>query len=364
MPLSLLDTNLRLLDGKLQSLLDSAYFDQRVVRYIGALREIITQLMDPKLKIDNAVRSFVSLEVWKATEFIAGSAPRLQPYEMVYGLQRAVGEWFDAQKHGVVKPPLIVTTLVQEANFYFQSVNPVFETVVRDHLGSPIEYEIVQIALPDVYRRKPLYSVALYHELGHFMDTRFSISENVDVLQPGLALPSMSAPAGTLAPHEKALRLRHLREYFADLFAACYCGFAIKRFLEGFAPYSGSSPTHPATYDRIQVIHAFLTDTQHSLIDAFNSALRARAQPLLQPRFRRPDLESCFDAIRPVPIESNEEVYGVLEGAWDYLDRAAEKQKEPWKSLDDMDIERIINDLVEKSIRNRMITEQWTHETC
>jgi hypothetical protein len=362
MPLSLLDTNLRLLDGKLQSLRDSAYFDQRVLRYIAALRLIIEKLTDQKLKIDNAVRSFVSLEVWKATEFIAGSAPRLQPYEMVYGLQLAVGEWFAAQKHGSVKPPLIVTSLVQEANFFFQSVNPVFETFVRDHLGTPIEYEIVQIALPDVYRRKPLYSVALFHELGHFMDTRFSISENVDVLQPGLALPSMSAPTGTLAQQQRASRLHHFREYFADLFAACYCGFAIKRFLEGFAPYSGPSRTHPATYDRIQVINAFLTNKRHSLVDAFNSALRARAQPLLNRRFKRPALKSCFDAIRPVPIRSNEQVYGVLEGAWEYLDRADDKKKEPWKSLENMEIERIINDLVEKSIRNRMIIEQWSHE--
>ena len=64
-----------------------------------------------------------------------------------------------------------------------------------------------------------------------------------------------------------------------------------------------------------------------------------------------------------MPIRSNEEVHGILVGAWEYLDNAAEKQKEPWKSLDDMEIERVINDLVEKSIRNRMILEQWAHGT-
>jgi len=360
MPLSLLDTNLRLLDSKLQALHDTAYFDKRVLRYIKALRGIISKLVNPSLKIDNAVRTFASAQVWCATEFIAGSAPRLQPYEMVYGLQIAVTEWFAVQKHGTVKPPLIVTSLVQEPNFFFQSVSPAFETMLRDHLGSSIEYEIVQIKLPDVYRQKPLYSVALYHELGHFVDLRFSISENIDVLFPGLALPSMSAPSGTLSQAEKLIRLRHLREYFADLFAACYCGFSIKRFLEGFAAHSGPSPSHPATYDRIQAIHGLLTGTRHSLVDAFNTALTARAQPLLQPRFTRPALESCFDAIRPVPIRSHAEVHGVLEGAWDYLDRAVERKKEPWKSLEETDIERVINDLVEKSVRNHMILEQWT----
>lgn len=364
MPHSLLDTNLRLLDSKLQTLRDTAYFDKRVLRYIAALRTIIAKLIDPKIKLDAAVRVFVGTQVWSATEFIAGSAPRLQPYEMIYGLQHAVVEWFVAQKHGGVKSPLIVTSLVQEPNFYFKSVSPNFEENLRNHLSTTIEYEIVQIKLPDVYRQKPLYSVALYHELGHFIDTRFAISENVDVLRPDLALPSMSAPTGTLTPTQKLIRLLHLREYFADLFAACYCGAAIKRFLEGFAPNSGPSPTHPATYDRIQVINALLTGTAHSLIEAFNLALKARAQPLLQLRFSRPAVDKCFDAIRPVPLGSDQEVYGVLDAAWEYLDRAAERRAEPWKSLDDLEIERVINDLVEKSIRNRMILEQWSHETA
>lgn len=362
MPHSLLNTNLQLLDRKLQSLRDTAYFNQRVLHYADSLRAIIAKLVDPAVKLDDAIRVFVGAQVWDATEFIAGSAPRLQPYEMVYGLQCAVTEWFAAQKHGV-KPPLIMTSLIQEANFYFKSISPDFDDVLRNHLSTSIDYEIVQIKLPEVYRQKPLYSVALYHELGHFIDQRFVIAQNVEVLCPTLALPSMSAPVATMTTMERASRLFHLREYFADLFAACYCGSAIKRFLEGFAPSNGPSYSHPATYDRIQVVHSLLTGTKHTLIDAFNLALKARAQPLLQARFSRPTLDACFDAIRPVPITSDAEVHGVLDAAWAYLDRAAERNTEPWKSLDDLEIERVINDLVEKSIRNRMILEQWSCET-
>jgi hypothetical protein len=362
MPHSLLNTNLQLLDSKLQHLHDTAYFDQRVLRYIDSLRTIIAKLIDPHIKLDDAIRVFVGTQVWSATEFIAGSAPRLQPYEMVYGLQCAVAEWFAAQKHGV-KPPLIMTSLIQEANFYFKSISPDFDDVLRNHLSTSIDYEIVQIKLPEVYRQKPLYTVALYHELGHFTDMRFVIAQNVEVLCPDLTLPSMSAPTATMTGMEKAGRLLHIREYFADLFAACYCGGAIKRFLEGFAPSSGPSFSHPATYDRIQVVQALLEGKPHSLIEAFNLALKARAQPLLQPRFSRPALDASFDAIRPVPLTSDAEVHGVLDSAWEYLDRAAERSAEPWKNLDDLEIERVINDLVEKSIRNRMILEQWSRET-
>lgn len=360
MPHSLLNTNLQLLDNKLQELRDTTYFDRRVVHYIDSLKAIIQKLFDPRVPLDDRIRRLFVFNVWQATEFIAGSAPRLQPYEMVYGLQRAIAEWLGNKDAGS-RQPLIVTNLIQEPNFYFQGVRPIFYDTLAA-LGTPIEYEIIQIKLPELYRRKPLYSVALYHELGHFIDLHFSISENVDVLFPEFALPGMSVPTGGLSADAKKIRLYHLREYFADLFAACYCGTAIKRFLEDFAPDLGASPTHPEGYNRLQVIGALLNRKKHALIDAFNKALSARSQPSLGIRFSRPLVDDCFTDIRPVTLNSDAEVFGVLDSAWEYLDRAAEKNADPWRKLDESEIERVINDLVEKSIRNRMITEQW--KTC
>ncbi len=362
MPHSLFNTNLKLLESKLQDLRDTAYFDSRVLRYIAALQQVIAKLTDPTTNLADETRAFVAFEVWNATEFIAGSAPRLQPYEMIYGLRCAVREWFAAGNFGA-KPLLIVTSLVQEPNFYFKSTNPNFNTILEANLRVSIEYEIVQIKLPDIYRRKPLYTVALYHELGHFIDTRFAISEYVGVFRPRLALPGLPPATSALTPRQKEqIRLFHLREYFADLFAACYCGGAMKRFLEGFAPHSGSSATHPATCDRIQVVQALLEGREHNLVAAFNAALAARQQPGLRTRFIRPDTDACFDAIRPATLDSDAEVHGILDAAWEYLDRAAEQKTGPWGNLDDLEIERVINDLVEKSIRNRMIVEQWSHE--
>jgi hypothetical protein len=361
MPHSLLNTNLRLLERKLQSLRDTAYFDRRVIDYIASLQKIVPLLVDPSVRLDERVKGMVGREIWRATEFIAGSGPRVQPYEMVYGLQCAVQEWFVTQANNV-KPPLIVTSLIQEPNFYFQSVRPDFHAVLKDKLQVAIDYEIIQIKLPDLYRQKPLYSVALYHELGHFLDMRFEISRNVEVINPSLTLPSLTFPPGKIAPSVvKQIRMNHLREYFADLFGACYCGDAMKRFLEGFAPSNDASPTHPATYDRIQVIHALLTGTQHAVIDAFNLALRARSQPALSKRFERPDVTACFNMIRPVTLNSEAELHGIMDSAWAYLHSAADKKTEPWSKLDDLEIERVVNDLVVKSIRNRMILEQWNH---
>jgi hypothetical protein len=65
--------------------------------------------------------------------------------------------------------------------------------------------------------------------------------------------------------------------------------------------------------------------------------------------------------IRPVTLKSEAEVHGIMDSAWAYLHSASDKAKEPWSKLDELEIERVVNDLVVKSIRNRMILEQWKH---
>jgi hypothetical protein len=67
---------LQLLYTKLRHLGDAAYFDHRVLGYIDSLRLVIAKLLDPTLKLDDAIRVFVAIQVWSATEFIAGSAHR------------------------------------------------------------------------------------------------------------------------------------------------------------------------------------------------------------------------------------------------------------------------------------------------
>ena len=355
MPHSLIDTNLRLLDGKLLSLCDTAYFDRRVINYLDSLRKVIAALLKRDMIVPDLLRDFLTREIWRGVHFLAGSAMRLHPFESVYGLRAAARDW-------IPEDILVITALTQEYNFGFQGVHRHFKPIARDVLGIEVEADVVQIALPDVYRHKPLFSVALYHELGHFIDRRFQLSANVDLLYPDLVLPSLSAPPPGWSKEVFAVaRLRHLHEYFADLFAASYTGAAIKRFLEDFASNAEVSQTHPKTYDRGEVVEALINGKAHRVIDAFREALKARRCPDLTPRYVRPNVDAAFAALRTVPLQSIREVHGVLESGWEYLHRAADRADEVWKHIEDGEAERIVNDLVAKSIRNWMIREQWTH---
>jgi len=351
MPHLLVDTNLRLLQGRLQSLDDTAYFDTRITNYVRALRDIIPQLLSASPPIANELKHFVARQIWLATEFVAGSTMRLQPYEAIYGLKCATREWLKQE-------PLIVTALIQEPNFYFQGVHPTFRKLAQEGLG--VTDEIVQIRLPEIYRQKPLYSIALYHELGHFIDTTYKVTETVLALAPGISLPGVSGPP---APVDAQMRFNHLREYFADLFAACYCGRAIKQFLEGIAPDAAASTSHPESYHRYQAIEALVSSKAHGVVTAFNQALTARRLPTLNLRYRPVEVSGPFKAIRPVKIGSIEEVHGILGSAWEFLDSAADQAQDPWNRMAPGEVERVVNDLVEKSIRNWMIREKWHAST-
>lgn len=347
MPHLLVDTNLRLLQNRLQALDDTAYFDTRITNYVRALRNIIPQLLSASTPVPNELKHFIARQIWRATEFVAGSTMRLQPYEAVYGLQCATREWLKQE-------PLIVTALIQEPNFYFQGVHPTFRQLAREGLG--VTDEIVQIRLPEIYRQKPLYSIALYHELGHFIDTTYKLTETVLALNPELSLPGISGPP---AEAHTQMRFNHLREYFADLFAACYCGRAIKQFLEGIAPDAEASTSHPESYHRYQAIEALVSNQTHGVIAGFNQALTARRLPTLKVRYQSIDVIAPFKAIRPATIKSIEEVHGILGSAWEFLDSAADQAQDPWSRMAPGDVERVVNDLVEKSIRNWMIREKW-----
>ncbi len=57
---------------------------------------------------------------------------------------------------------------------------------------------------------------------------------------------------------------------------------------------------------------------------------------------------------------NDEELHGLLDSGWNYLCKAYEQKNDPWSAVSKQEIMRIINDLIEKSIRNRMIKLKWS----
>ena len=225
-------------------------------------------------------------------------------------------------------------------------------------LGIDLHIELAHISLPALYRHRPLYHVALYHELGHFVDTHYKISESTMLQHPPQNKPGISP----ITLHQ--IELRHRMEYFADLFAASYTGVGIHNFLNNFAPGQAASHTHPATNNRLSIIDVFLNGKTNPIIDLFHNSLQIRSLPQLIIRFESPELDISFGEIRPVNLNSTLQVHGILDAGWSFLERALDQNIELWNDLDNLQAERILNDLIEKSVRNLMVKEKWNDETA
>lgn len=294
--------------------------------------------------LDPAVTAELTLELWTATQYLSGSVSREVPYEIVYGLELALADWMpDQPKH------IVTTAFLAEQNYMFKGVSDQFYPLVSSELGITFTQRLVQVALPQLYKHLPINNSVLYHELGHFIDGHFGVS---------WMMALRSVPAGQRIPDQIVY---HCREHFADLFAACYVGEAISGMLEALAPNAPASTTHPATATRAQAVRDFLGGRPNPMVDLCNEALVARSQPPLQVRCVLPDVATAFDNMRPCSLTSKEEVHGVLPTALEYLKGKLSAPDGLWTHLDEGDITRVTNDLVEKSIRNWMIMEKWTH---
>ncbi|MBI3771502.1 MAG: hypothetical protein HY272_02190 [Gammaproteobacteria bacterium] len=282
-----------------------------------------------------------------AARFLAGSTSKEIPYEVVYGLEAALSDWSS-------RDFIITTAIIQEQNYFFQQVDPNFNTMVNSYLGVNYDVDLIQIALPRLYRHKPLYNIALYHELGHFIDINHGV-----VNYTLLKWPPNFQPGTQGYWSEKSYRA----EFFSDLFAASYTGHAIRHFLSGIVPDATVSLSHPATSERLSRIDNFLTGSSDFMIDYFKETLRSMGLPELPIRFSKPNISRDFSSIRPYTIQSVEELHGITDSAWDMLRLAHNRNAPPWNELDEPLIDSLINDLTEKSIRNMMITEKWRNAT-
>lgn len=285
----------------------------------------------------------IANKLWEATKFLEGSTSKTVPYELVFALHLALKEWG-------LENAVVTTAFLQDRNYSFLEISS--GDVLRKFYEQIVSIELIQIELPFLYRHRPLYNVALYHELGHFLDTHYKIVGYSRLIRP-------------CEGDEDAVKkeINHRMEYFADLIAASYTGCGFYRLLENIAPNAKEASTHPSTEQRLENITNFLHGDDNEYINLFNGVLALRGLPSLERRFTEPDIESVFENVRPYQIQDDSEVHGILSSAWKFSDKTHSNEIEHLNKLGEFESDRIINDLVEKSIRNRMIAVKWNHGT-
>ena len=345
--------NLHILAAEFTQLSRSAFFEPAFQEFSAKTAEVILHVLQNAKKYpEEVVRQFQEL-TWNILQFVSGSRSNDAPHETQYVLRKALKEW--------VSEDALVSSAALNGFEFFVNLADFWEFV--DHVIDGYDVDgysplVVRIGSPAAFRHRPVFCVPLFHELGHFVDHNYKISEASVLLNLG------PTPDGISAEQWQNLNVQHRMEHFADLFAACYCGQATNQSLFAIAPNHGDSPTHPATDRRMKVVDDFLAGMPNPMVDLLQEALKARKQEPLKVRFVEPSVE-CFNDVLTCKIGSVEELYGIFLSSWGYLHTQLADRSAPWITLDAdaSTIEKTVNDLTGKSIRNYEIVERWKNVT-
>ncbi|WP_341232032.1 hypothetical protein [uncultured Methylophaga sp.] len=278
--------------------------------------------------------------VWQASRFLSGSTSNETPYEAVESISLALTDW-------LAKDCVITTALIDDRNFYFYGIEP---SVFIKSVDPAFDLTLIHVGLPKLYKNKPLYNVALYHELGHFIDTHYNIVGRSELL---------AQPTHATNTDAYKTEINHRKEYFADLFAAAYTGEALINFLTNFVGSQKESKTHPSTASRIVMMSDLINGKTNPTIDLFNQVLTQLGLSELEVRYIIPDIQKEFDDLRPYKIKDQSELHGIYPACWKYYDEALSGNNSNWADYEMREVINVINDLMEKTIRNRMIVTKW-----
>jgi hypothetical protein len=342
------EIDLYLLRTSLRNLALTPYFSTHVLSYSDHLCRVIDYALTVNPTPPETSLRRLSHFIWQAHQYLAGSISKEAPYEVQFCLERALTEW--------AKKPCIITTglLDAELNYHFNAFDPWAEVrALFPHFDTQgFDRVLVLIGLPRLYRHKPLFCIPLYHELGHFVDRHWGIT-------PFIHLRSVQNNGSYLGI---SLSPPHWAEHFADLFAACYVGQSSTGLLQALGPNNQANATHPATADRIDLVQKFISGAQDPRLDVIRNVLQQISAPALKVRHKVPDLADSYDDLRPLTIDSEEYLHGLFEASWNYFSACEVKPDSPWTSrpLDLAELEKVVNDLTEKSIRNFSVKKMWS----
>ncbi|WP_247153288.1 hypothetical protein [Escherichia coli] len=351
-------TQLTLVRNKLREISESPYFSKDMHEYLAVLQEAVDKLYENHVNVADKIIADCTFFITDAVNFFTGSTTKKIPYEIVYCLNDACKKW-------ISEKTLITTALSPDMHgFYFKSVNKNLYSLFDEVLNVKFDVELIQISLPEMYRRRPLCSIPLYHELGHFVDISKGISELACLNYRSKDKGTLPGPEWSNLPD--VIWINHCREYFADLFSAQFIGKSGVDFLYKLAGSHPASYTHPSTEDRVKIVSDFLNKVENPVVGMFNAVISAlhNGGQIISSCLTLPtpllDVKSAFDNVRPFVIRDHNEMHAFINSSWQYLCSEWEKPTGIWSGLSQEAIEKTINDLVEKSIRNVMILEKWS----
>ncbi|HRH03410.1 MAG TPA: hypothetical protein PLN13_09305 [Bacteroidia bacterium] len=323
--------------------------------------------------------------IFKSLEFLDSSTLNLLPFEIVTCLDCALRDWLQGDEELI-----IVTSLVNDINNYSfdesLATNEQLFKYVELQYGVKFASRLIQINLPATLSRDYLANVVLYHELGHFIDTKYQISRAIhDEILEKLFVKRKITPEEekeladyfpflenylALEPYYnnqgeiKVLRY-YLAEYFCDLFASQYIKTCSSHYLQYLtqAYASQHSNSHPSTKKRVELTEKFLSgdDSTFTLSKIKEAVNKTTAGKSLSVKFEEKK-SNDFIKLVPIDIENDSQLHYLFVHGWDlWLNNwhLFEEQNEMKFKLDREKVYDIVNSLIEKSIGNYVVKTNW-----
>lgn len=303
--------------------------------------------VDKLLKLKEVLQ-FIKISI----ECLNDSVFNLLPVETLFCIDIVLKEWEAPIKEDYEKI-LVVTNRYNSYFFWgYLSLNDTLFQLLEIEYGVRFEQRLILISIPKFEINDYLTNVVLYHELGHYIETKFSIVDRI------LKEKYKGEKLETLTKEQYYNRLKeqyHLREYFCDLFAAQYTSNSISIYLNYIAYNIDESETHPSTNNRTIVVENFINKKEDEVFLTLNNATYKTTGKNLQKRYTEFS-KSDFINLIPFCIQNNGELHFLFILGWQlWINKHNEYNK-----FSNEKVYEIINNLIEKSISNYMIRQSWT----
>lgn len=369
---------------------NNSYSDKKMERYHSQLTALFTAV---KSDLSSIPASWVDADIYdgpkkhldfifKSLEFLDSSTLNQIPYEIVACLNEAMQESLESSDNYI-----IVTSLINTIDGFSYDPSIAFDNALYNDILAKyninFEDRLVQINLPRAFARDYIAAVVLYHELGHFIDHRFSLMNGLtrtfldqvvlnrfskpEIDEIVLYFPYLSFYFNLPNPRPKISTvsslfetvLYHFMEYFCDLFAAQYIGEASSYYLTYITHNDDVwSASHPSTINRVKVVSDYLNGQSNIIIQLINEALLAIRKTTLQKRYTDVSSKDFFNLV-PTELITGKELHGIISVAWKIWIENRSELANRLNTSDTLKTYTVINNLVEKSIGNFLTVNKW-----
>jgi len=360
---------------------DNNYSDTKKQTYQDTLTVLFQKLQDENfstLKDTQITSRYQIIDFFfKSLEFLDNSTLNNIPFEIIKCLECVLNDWLDNKTN----EHIIVTSLVNRMNdFSFDNtlaLNSPKYSLLKQIYNIEFNNKLIQINLPRYLSKDYLANVVIYHELGHFIDNYFQISQGLkdqicddyilgkiqgnDKLDIEIYFPFLKINFSN--DDKRILLSMHIAEYFSDIFASQYIykcsGYYLDYVTQKNTQFNAS---HPSTVNRNEIVKKFLNgDIDSYTLNNLKEATKRISKKELKKRYSDIDKADFLNLV-PIEIKNDAELHFLYILGWNLWLNDVDSFKNQNKMSIDLPQDKvydIINNLIEKSIGNYIVKTNW-----